>query len=675
MQGRHAALLLVGYALAVRSSVDLTVPALGIAGFFVANGIILGMLARRPIRVWLLWAPILLATDIGVRLASHQDLSHVGIFVLADGIDVVVAAIVLRRLLGTGSSFERPSGILYLTMAAAAGGAASSLVGALGASPTELIAPLGDGTTHAALLWFAGRVLGCVTIVALLDAWRLPGPEWHDVGKAPSRIEAVGVVALVIASAGVGSAVPKVGTLLSIALGAVRLVGLFWVPARVGRRATATMLAVLIYEYVSLAVTGQFAPFGIRLVWVPNIENLTLGLGTTEILLSLITTTVGMLVLAALFSDRRRSERESRTAELRFRAIAESTNDALVVTDASGAITFANNAAASMVLREDLVGSSFDSILLASEIEQGRAFATLVASSSPQPLDVRLDMRVLCADGHELPVEAALSSYELPDGATAYTAVLRDASGRLQTEMDMRRFADDLERSNQDLAEFAYIASHDLQEPLRMVASFLKLLEDRYKGRLDDTADQFIGYAVDGAERLNTLVVDLLRYSRAGSTTLDRSAVDLGATAHDTLDMLRIQIQETGAQVEVDPLPTVSANPTLVNQVLQNLVSNAMKFHEPGQPPRVEITTRVGGGTTVIAVVDHGIGIPEDQRDIIFQPFRRLHARERYAGNGIGLAVCRKIIERHGGSIWVEETPGGGTTVCFHLQPALRRIA
>lgn len=208
-----------------------------------------------------------------------------------------------------------------------------------------------------------------------------------------------------------------------------------------------------------------------------------------------------------------------------------------------------------------------------------------------------------------------------------------------------------------------------------MVASFLRLLEQRYKGRLDDDADQFIGYAVDGAERLNALVADLLRYSRAGTTALERRAVDLGTVAHESLDLLRMQVRETGARITIDQLPIVSGNPTLLTQVLQNLLSNAMKFHPAGHVPDIHVTWRESIDGPIVLVTDHGIGVPPEQRDAVFQPFRRLHARDAFPGNGIGLSVCRKIIERHGGRIWLEETPGGGTTVCFQLQPALRRIA
>jgi PAS domain S-box-containing protein len=504
--------------------------------------------------------------------------------------------------------------------------------------------------------------------VSLVDAFTRHGKDRLE-RFGVSNAEVVLVIAAVLLSGGIGPWVPAGGTFASIILGAVRTVGILWLPVRIGRRATAATLAILVYSYAGLAINGEVAIFGFRLVWVADVDVLTLGIGTSQILLSLVTTVAAMLILAALFAERRKTLREAKRSAERFRAITESTNDALIVTDDQRKIVFANRAADAMLFRRDLVGSDLDSLLP----KRLRSTGASIVSQDRMHSD-RVGTFVERADGHEIPVEVSIATYEYDGGSSGFTLVLRDQTERQRTEAELRRFAADLERSNQDLAEFAYIASHDLQEPLRMVASFLRLLEDRYKGQLDETADQFIGYAVEGAERLNALVSDLLRYSRAGTTEIERRAVDLSAATHEAMDMLRMQVRETGARIEIDPLPTVSGNMPLLTQVMQNLLSNAMKF-QTETAPEIKVTWRASAEGPVVMIIDHGIGVPEDQRASVFQPFKRLHARDKFSGNGIGLSVCRKIIERHGGTIWLEDTPGGGTTVCFRLQPALRRIA
>lgn len=665
--------ILAAYALAVQIGLDLHVPAFRLSGFWIGTGLLVATIGRLPARTWSLALPALFGTNLAIRLAAGQPLSDAWLLVSGDVVDFLVATFVLRRLLGTASSFSRPLGVLWAGLAVGTGAAASAAFGALAWTPSEAVASLGSGSVRAGFLWFVGRLLGGVVLLSLVDAWRLREPEGIQGSRQVSAIEIILVSGVVLFSGGIGPWVPVAGSLAAIAIGAIRTVALVWLPVRVGRRATTTVLALLVYSYASLTITGQVAPFGLRLIWVNDIDTLTLGTGTSEVLLSLVTVVVMMLVLASLFADRRRTVREARTAELRFRAIAESTNDALIVADGTHRITFANPAASVLLLRTDLIGSSLTSLL--PEQLRSAGWTALLAPSPEGPVNRRAELTFERADGHQLAVEVAIASYEVAEGGRAYTVVARDQSERLQTESALRRSAADLERSNQDLAEFAYIASHDLQEPLRMVASFLRLLEDRYKGRLDDTADQFIGYAVDGAERLNALVSDLLRYSRAGTTAVERSNVELSEVAQGALELLRVQVRESGARIQVDELPVVSANATLVTQVMQNLLSNAMKFHVPGVPPDIRVTSRGGGRAPVIVIEDHGIGIPADQRDAVFQPFKRLHARESFSGNGIGLSVCRKIIERHGGAIWLEDTPGGGTTVCFQLQAALRRIA
>jgi signal transduction histidine kinase len=221
-------------------------------------------------------------------------------------------------------------------------------------------------------------------------------------------------------------------------------------------------------------------------------------------------------------------------------------------------------------------------------------------------------------------------------------------------------------RSNAELQQFAYVTSHDLQEPLRMVTSYLQLLARRYQGQLDAQAQEFIGYAVEGGQRMKALIDDLLIYSRVGSQEKPLTPTDSETILQQTLQILQIQIAESGAIVTFDPLPTVRADRTQLGMLWQNLLSNAVKFHGP-EPPRIHVSARRQGAEWVFSVRDNGIGLDPKQAERIFVVFQRLHTRSEYPGTGIGLAICKKIVERHGGHIWVESVPGQGATFFFTL--------
>ena len=227
----------------------------------------------------------------------------------------------------------------------------------------------------------------------------------------------------------------------------------------------------------------------------------------------------------------------------------------------------------------------------------------------------------------------------------------------------------ELARSNAELEQFAYVASHDLQEPLRMVASYVGLLERRYRGKLDADADDFIEFAVDGARRMQALLNGLLDLSRVGTRGREPEPTDSEAVLRDALLNLEQAIAERDAEVTHDPLPTVLGDRIQLTQLFQNLISNAVKFNA-SRRPHVAVTARRAGSMWEFGVADNGIGIDPAHFERIFQVFQRLHTRETYAGTGIGLAVCRKIVERHGGTILIESAKGQGATFCFTLQAA-----
>ncbi|NUT94606.1 MAG: HAMP domain-containing protein, partial [Saccharothrix sp.] len=225
---------------------------------------------------------------------------------------------------------------------------------------------------------------------------------------------------------------------------------------------------------------------------------------------------------------------------------------------------------------------------------------------------------------------------------------------------------EDLRRSNSELEQFAYVASHDLQEPLRKVASFCQLLERRYSGELDERGEQYLRFAVDGAKRMQVLINDLLAFSRVGRLTREHTLVDLNDTLAQVQDSYSEAIERTGATIEAPELPTVRGEASLLGGVFGNLISNALKFHGE-DPPVVRIAVERTDAHWTFTVSDNGIGIDAEYAERIFVIFQRLHHKDDYPGTGIGLAMCRKIIEYHGGTIWLDTGEGAGTTFKFTL--------
>jgi light-regulated signal transduction histidine kinase (bacteriophytochrome) len=240
----------------------------------------------------------------------------------------------------------------------------------------------------------------------------------------------------------------------------------------------------------------------------------------------------------------------------------------------------------------------------------------------------------------------------------------------LEVQAALERTVKALERSNHELEQFAYVASHDLQEPLRMISSYTQLLAERYQDQLDQDANDFIGYAVDGANRMQRLINDLLTYSRINTRGADPHPVDSHSALGRALANLGLAIDGAGAMVTNDDLPRVMADEPQIVQLFQNLISNAIKFCGDA-PPRVHITAVGEGDDWRFAVRDNGIGIDAQYAERIFVIFQRLHGRAEYPGTGIGLAICKRIVERHGGRIWFESDPGRQTTFFFTL-PAAR---
>ena len=388
-----------------------------------------------------------------------------------------------------------------------------------------------------------------------------------------------------------------------------------------------------------------------------------------ELMLSPLESADGILVTAAI-----RDISKRKTAEAKYRALLEAAPDAMVVVNQGGEIVILNVQAEKQFgyRRDELVGQ-----LVTNIIPEGFA-ERLIADDLRSPEDALaqqigtgIELSARRKDGTEFPIEIMLSPLEDPDGILV-TAAIRDISVRKEADRHLAQKVEDLNRSNEELGQFAYIASHDLQEPLRMVASYTQLLSRRYTGQLDADADEFIAYAVDGASRMQRLIQDLLTFSRVGSRGGDLVDTSSEEALEQALGNLRGAIEDSGALVTHDPLPRVLADEMQLTQLFQNLVGNAIKYQDPGIP-KVHISAAKSGKKWVFSVQDNGLGIDAQYFDRIFGMFQRLHKREEFAGTGIGLAICKKIVERHGGTISVESEPGRGSTFSFALLGTERR--
>jgi len=386
-----------------------------------------------------------------------------------------------------------------------------------------------------------------------------------------------------------------------------------------------------------------------------------------EIMLSPLQSAEGILVTAAIrdITVRRDAERHLAQMEGRYRGLLEAAPDAMVLVNQGGEIVLVNAQAKNQFgyRRGELLGRQVNTI-----IPEGFSELIGAALRSEEPrAHAGVELIGRHKDGSDFPIEIMLSPLDSAEGMLA-TVAIRDITTRKLAEALLLRTVRELNRSNEELEQFAYIASHDLQEPLRMVASYTQLLSKRYKGKLDADADEFIGFAVDGANRMQRLIQDLLAYSRIGTTGQALQELSSEDALTRAMGNLQGAIEDSGAQVTHDPLPAVEADQGQLIQLFQNLVGNAVKYHAPDVAPRVHISSvRDENARRWFSVKDNGLGIEPKYFDKIFGMFQRLHKREEFAGTGIGLAICKKIVERHGGTITVESQLGVGSTFRFAL--------
>ncbi|HEY8555146.1 MAG TPA: PAS domain S-box protein [Burkholderiales bacterium] len=359
---------------------------------------------------------------------------------------------------------------------------------------------------------------------------------------------------------------------------------------------------------------------------------------------------------------------DRKRAEEQFRSAIESAPNAMIMIDELGRIVLVNRRLETLFgyRREELLGRPIETLLpeRVRQVHPALRGEFLLAWQDGAGTEVR-EMSGRHRSGREIPLEVGCSALQTEEGVFCLASMI-DITERLRAEEERRRYTEELQRSNRELGQFAYVASHDLQEPLRAMSGCVQLLAQRYRDKLDARANELIEHTVSGALRMQALINDLLAYSRVSTRARPFEPCRLEEPLRQALANLEASLKETGATVTYDPLPTATVDATQLTQLFQNLIGNAIKFHAD-RPPRVHVSVRRRGGAYLFAVEDNGIGIEPQYIDRIFGVFQRLHTRGKYPGNGIGLAICRKIVERHNGRIWAESVPGKGSTFYFTL--------
>lgn len=362
-------------------------------------------------------------------------------------------------------------------------------------------------------------------------------------------------------------------------------------------------------------------------------------------------------------------EKQRLEGEAKLQVFVEAVAEGIVVVSPDGKIQIVNRRLQEMFgyTREELIGKGLD-VLVPARFRAAHAAQRKEYFAEPRirAMGAGRDLTGCHKDGREFPVEIGLSYVETERGTLAL-GLVTNISERKLIEAEITRINAELVRSNTELGQFAYVASHDLQEPLRMITGYLQLLERRYRDKLDAEARQFIQYAVDGAMRMKRLIEDLLALSRAGTQAANFRPVESRTLFETACANLAVAIRESAAEITAGLLPVIVGDAVLLTQVFQNLIGNAIKFRSTDHPPHIRVSAQSSNEGHAFSISDDGIGIEPRHLERIFGIFERLHNADQYEGSGVGLAITRRILERHGGRIWVESKPGEGSIFSFQI--------
>jgi PAS domain S-box-containing protein len=369
-------------------------------------------------------------------------------------------------------------------------------------------------------------------------------------------------------------------------------------------------------------------------------------------------------------SERKKAEEILRSSEETTRLIMNSALDAIVCIDVRGCITVWNPQAEKTFgwMESEIRGRRLSETIIPENYREQheKGLQRYLTSREHTVLNKLFEITALHRNGKEFPIELTIIPMRQKDN-DFFCAFIRDITERKVAEIRQHEYAEDLKHKNIELEQFAYVASHDLQEPLRTVSGFVELLKRHYKDHADENVTKYINYITDASDRMRRLVQDLLDYSRLGRQRI-LEPIDCNLVVQEVLSDLTMSIQESLAVINIDPLPVISGYATEIKQLFQNLLSNSLKFRKPGVPPVISISVAPKEEHWQFHVTDNGIGIDEKYWERVFVIFQRLHTKNEYAGTGIGLAHCKKITELHNGKIWIDSTPGNGSTFYFTVR-------
>jgi PAS domain S-box-containing protein len=667
------------------------------------TGVALAALLVFGMRVW----PAILVGAFLVNLTTAGTIATSAAIAVGNTLESVTGAYLVVRFAGGTRAFDSVRGILKFTVLAAV---VATTISATAGTSTLVLAGLAQKSDYGSiwLTWWLGDATGALVVAPVLVLAAIePAIRWEArrLGEA-----ALLVVGLVITGVAVFQrADPPPTTFLCVPFP-------LWAAFRFGRResAVATLLLSVLAVWGAVRGVGPFA----RTAMNDSLLYLQVFMGGLTVTCLIVATVVAesqrvehdlrvardeleATVLARTDSlsqavkalesevvERTRAEHELRESEVRMRGLLEAAPDAMVVVDERGTIVEISAQVGKLFgySRQEILGRPVERLVpdtFRARHESHRG----VYSHDPRirSMGEGLELYALRRDNTQFPVEISLSPVATDQGLLVMAAI-RDISERKAVELKIRRMnvelerrvrerTGELERSNEALKQFAYAASHDLQEPLRTMGNYAELLSRRYRGRLDADADVFLGFVVEGAEWMHQLLQGLLEYSRVESRPAANVPTSMDRALEQALSNLRAAIADTGARVASESLPTAPADDVQMVQLFQNLIGNAIKFRREGIAPDVRVDASEKDGEFVFAVRDNGIGLDPRHAERIFAIFQRLHRRQEYPGTGVGLAICKKIVERHGGRIWVESDPGSGSTFFFTLPQTVQETA